>query len=418
MDQPAKLDEQLFRQQSARLVAALTRLFGVHNLQLVEDVVQDAFSRALELWQERGVPENPTAWLTTAAKHRALDLLRRERTARTFAPELGRLLDSEWTLPALLEEAFSAPTIRDEQLRMMLSCCHPRLPEEARLALILNVLCGFGAREIAEALLSSQAAIEKRIARGKQALAAQRRLFDLTHADFEPRSQTVRRALYLLFSEGYHGASPAAVQSELCHEALRLALLLCEYPPAATPTSFALCALMSLQAARLPARLDASGELCPFLEQDRSRWDARLVALGLSYFERSAAGNELSQYHTEAAIAATHASAAAVADTDWHGIVSLYDRLLSIAPSPVAALNRAIAIGQRDGPTQGLAALGAIEQAERLSGYPFYAAAFGELERRRGELGAASAHYERALSLARNEPERRFLRRRLAFCGS
>lgn len=399
-------------------MAALTRVFGVHNLQLAEDVVQDAFARALEQWQERGLPDNPGAWLTAAAKHRALDLLRRERTARTFAPELGRLLESEWTLPALLEESFSASTIRDEQLRMMLSCCHPRLPEEARLALVLNVLCGFGAREIAEALLSSQAAIEKRIARGKQALAAERRLFDLSDADFEPRLATVRRALYLLFSEGYHGASATAVQGELCHEALRLALLLCEYPPAATPTSFALCALMSLQAARLPARLDASGELCSFAEQDRSRWDARLLELGLSHFERSAAGSELSQYHLEAAIAATHAGAASATNTDWHGIVSLYDRLLNIAPSPVVALNRAIAIGERDGPEQGLAALGAIEHAARLSEYPFYAAAFGELERRQGRLGAASTHYARALSLARNEAERRFLQRRLASCAS
>jgi RNA polymerase sigma-70 factor (ECF subfamily) len=280
------------------------------------------------------------------------------------------------------------------------------------------MLCGFSAREVAAALLSSQAAIEKRIARGKQALAADRRLFDLAATDFEERTETVRRAVYLLFSEGYHGASATVVESDVCGEALRLGSLLCEHPPAATPTSFALCALMSLQAARLPARVDAAGELCAFSEQDRSRWDARLLELGLSYFERSSSGNELSPYHVEAAIAVAHASAAAAEDTDWSSIVMLYDRLWSIAPSPVVALNRAIALAERDGPELGLVALAAIDQVERLSRYPFYAATLGELERRRGDPSAASAHYQRALALARNEPERRFLRRRLASCAS
>ena len=181
----------------------------MHNLALAEDVVQDACCRALEVWEAGGVPENPSAWLMATAKNRALDIVRRERTARAFAPEMGRLLETEWTLAPLVDEAFAAGTIRDEQLRMMFSCCHPRLPEEAQLALILNILCGFGAREIASALLTGHAAIEKRIARGKQVLAEARRLFELGDAEFAARLSTVRRALYLLFSEGYHGASAA-----------------------------------------------------------------------------------------------------------------------------------------------------------------------------------------------------------------
>jgi RNA polymerase sigma-70 factor (ECF subfamily) len=172
------LNEHLFRHESGRMVAALTRIFGVHNLSLAEDVVQDAFCRALEVWKVRGVPENPSAWLMATAKHRALDVVRRARTARTFAPEMGRLLETEWAIAPVLDEAFAAHTIRDEQLRMMFSCCHPQLPEETQVALILNILCGFGASEIAGAFLAGRAAIEKRISRGKKVLASSKRLFD------------------------------------------------------------------------------------------------------------------------------------------------------------------------------------------------------------------------------------------------
>src|SRR5262245_50398761 len=219
--------DSLFRRESGRMVAVLTRIFGVHNLALAEDVVQDAFCRALEVWKFHGMPENPSAWLMTTAKNRAIDVLRRERTARTFAPELGRLLDSEWTLVPTVEEIFEAQAWPDDLLRMMFSCCHPRLPEEVQIALVLNILCGFSVGEIAAAFLSSEAAIHKRIQRGKKALAGSKRLFDLTGDDLSTRLSVVQRALYLLFNEGYHGASAeAAVRSELCEEALRLMRLL------------------------------------------------------------------------------------------------------------------------------------------------------------------------------------------------
>jgi RNA polymerase sigma-70 factor (ECF subfamily) len=390
------------------MVAALVRIFGVANLALAEDVVQDAFCRALQVWKVRGLPENPSAWLMTTAKNRALDVLRRERTAKTFAPELGRLVETK------VEEAFLSHTIRDEQLRMMFSCCHPRLPEEAQLALVLNILCGFGASEIASALLKGRASIEKRIARGKKVLAGSRKLFDLGNAEFVSRLGTVRRALYLLFNEGYHGASTeAAVRVELCDEAIRLATLLREHPPAATPTTNALAALMYLHRARLPARIDPAGDLSALADQDRSRWDARLMAEGLALLERSAEGEELAAYHVEAAIAALHASAPSLAETDWGRIVSLYDRLMAIEPSPVVALNRAIAIGERDGAERGLEELRSIADRGRLSRYPFYPAALGELELRLRHREAAREHFRVALELARNEAERRFLEKRL-----
>lgn len=407
-----------FRHESGRLVAALTRVFGVHQLALAEDVAQHAFCRALEVWKVRGIPENPSAWLLATAKHRALDILRRERTARDFAPELSRRLDGEGELSSALDEAFLDAAIRDEQLRMMFSCCHPRLAQEAQVALILNILCGFGASEIASSLLTGLAAIEKRIARGKQALAETKTLFDLADAEFDARLSTVQRALYLLFNEGYHGAGQSgAIRRELCQEALRLTCLLGEHAPAATPTTHALAALMCLHAARLPARVDAEGELLAFVEQDRARWDTQLVTRGLALFDASATGSDLSQYHVEAAIAVAHASAKSFAETDWGGVVRLYDRLMSVAPSPVVALNRAIAIGHHEGAARALEELRAIADAERLRRYPFYPAALGEFELRLGNYQAARQQLEQALSLARNDDERHFLEKRLAATG-
>jgi predicted RNA polymerase sigma factor len=350
----------------------------------------------------------------TAAKNRALDVLRRERTARTFAPELGRLLDTEWTLSPVVNEAFQVHTIRDEQLRMMFSCCHPRLSEDVQIALILNILCGFGAAEIAAAFLTRRAAMEKRISRGKKTLAASPRLFDLADTEFGARLSAVRQALYLLFNEGYHGASAErTVRSELCGEAIRLTMLLLESPQTASPETHALAALMCLHAARLPARLDSTGDLNPLLEQDRSRWDGQLVEEGLALLDRAACGPVVSAYHVEAAIAAVHATARSVEETNWDAIVDLYDRLMDIAPSPIVALNRAIAIGQRDGPEQGLESIREIADVDRLRRYPFYPAAMGELELRRGNVAAANRHFAAAAALARGRAERRFLERRV-----
>jgi len=413
-----ELSEHLFRRESGRLVAALTRIFGVHNLALAEDVVQDAFCRAQEVWKVRGIPDNPSGWLMAVARNRAIDIVRRERTARTFAPELARVLDSEWTLAPAVDQAFSTSIVRDEQLRMMFSCCHPRLSEEVQVALVLNILCGFGAGEIASAFLTRRAAVEKRISRGKKVLAGSKRLFDLSDAEFIPRLSAVRRALYVLFSEGYHGASAeAAVRGELCGEAIRLAMLLLEASGADEPETCALAALMCLHGARLPARIDSAGDLSPLIEQDRSTWDRRLIEDGIALLNRSASGSTVSAYHIEAAIAAAHATAESVERTNWAAIVSLYDRLMEVSPSPVIALSRAIAIGQRDSPEGGLAALRAIADAERLCEYPFYPAAIAEFELRLGNGEAAREQFSRAASLARNPSERRFLDRRVRDCA-
>jgi RNA polymerase sigma factor (sigma-70 family) len=409
--------DHLFRREAGRMVATLTRVFGVHNLALAEDVVQDAFCRALEVWKYRGMPENPSAWLMATAKNRALDVLRRQRTAQTFAPELGRLLDSEWPL-APSAELFGANTIKDDLLRMMFSCCHPRLAEEVQVALILNILCGFSIVEIASAFVSSHAAIEKRITRGKKILAGSKHLFDIAApADVSARLPAVHRALYLLFNEGYHGASSeSAVRAELCHEAMRLTAVTLDHPSGAVPATYALSALMCLNAARLRGRVDGSGNLTSLFDQDRSLWDQSLVHEGLKLMELSASGPELTEYHLEAAIAAFHSTASRPEDTNWETIISFYDKLIAIRPSPIVALNRAIAVAQRDGPERGLKELDAIEDRDRLAEYPFYSAALGELELRRGRREIAGAHFRAALALARNPMEHRFLEKRVCTC--
>jgi len=274
--------------------------------------------------------------------------------------------------------------------------------------------------EISSAFVSSHSAIEKRITRGKKALAGSKRLFDTVDAaDFAGRLPSVHRALYLLFNEGYHGASPeSAVRVELCQEAMRLAALLLQHPLAATPSTHALAALMCLHAARLPARVDAAGNLSALFHQDRSRWDQDLMTEGQRLLDLAATGDELTEYHLEAAIAAFHSMAPRAEDTNWAQIVSLYDQLTTIRPSPVVALNRAIAVAQLEGPERGLEEIHAIADRDRLASYPFYSAALGELELRCGRHEIAREHFRAAIALARNPMERRFLDQRVAACDS
>lgn len=219
------LEPHFFRHESGRLIAALTRVFGVHNLALAEDVAQEALARALEVWKLEGIPRNPSGWLYTSAKNLAIDVLRKDRTARTYAPEIGLWLESEWTRGPVLDEAFGSSALADDELRMMFTICHPQLAEDAQVALVLHLSCGFSVGEIAAAFFASPAAIEKRISRAKATLAETRSLFDLNEGDVAARIGSVHSAIYLLFNEGYHGASPeSAVRDELCREALRLAL--------------------------------------------------------------------------------------------------------------------------------------------------------------------------------------------------
>jgi RNA polymerase sigma factor (sigma-70 family) len=392
-----------FRRESARMMAALTRILGLHNLALAEDVVQDVLCRALEVWKYGGPPRDASAWLITAARNRAIDLIRRERTRREFAPDLE--LRSEYALAPTVSAMFKDREIEDDLLRMMFSVCAPTLSQPAQLALVLKLLCGFGTREIAAALLSSEAAVEKMLTRGKETLARAGALYEVSgRSQIEKRLEAVQHALYLLFSEGYHG-SGEPVQEELCAEAMRLCGLLAQHAVCATPRTLALFSLMCFHGARLAGRAAADGSLLLLEQQDRSRWDPALIEHGFELLDRSASGEELSEYHLEAAIASLHCAAPSVAQTDWARIVELYDLLGQLRPSPMAALNRAIALGEARGPEAGLEALGVVGNDPKLESSPFLPAARGRLLLRAGRREEAARSFAEAVQRARNPKE-------------
>jgi RNA polymerase sigma-70 factor (ECF subfamily) len=402
--------DHLFRNEAGRMLAALTRVLGVHNLSLAEDVVQDTLLRALESWKYGKIPENPAAWLMTAAQNRAIDLIRRENTRRKFAPDL--LLESEWTLRSTVEASFAAHEIRDDELRMMFSCCAPSISSDSQVALILKLLCGFSVAEIASAFLSSEAAIEKQIQRGKKAL-AEAELFALSRDAIVERLPAVESALYLLFNEGYQSSHrDQAVRADLCNEAIRLTTLLVEHPTATSSRTRALLALLCLDAARLPARVDEHGELVLLEDQDRMKWDRSLIQRGLLELDAATEHGDVSELHIEAAIAATHSNAPSVSDTNWRQIVELYDALLRFRPSPIVQLNRAIALGRARTPDEGLAALDEISD-ERMNDYPYYWAARGDLHERAGRADQARQAFGRALEVAQTSAQKQQLQKRL-----
>ena len=402
------------------MVAALCRVLGMHNLDLAEEIVQETLCQALELWRFDRIPDNPAAWLMRVAKNRAIDAIRKQRNARRFAPELAATLQPESSLATHVDAVFTDHEIADEQLRMMFACCHAQISPESQIMLILKILCGFGVHEIAQAFLTGEAAVEKRLARARQVLAESGLAEDIAgESPIRRRLGAVHQALYLLFSEGYHGSHPSlAIREDLCAEAMRLALLLAEHPAGDVPASHALLALMCFHAARLPARMDEHGLLVELAGQDRTRWIRPLIEQGVRELGRSSQGSELTPYHLEAGIAAAHCSAAGIEDTDWPAILGLYDLLLEIRPTPIVALNRAIVVAQIHGPDAGLATLDELASEARLESYQFLAAAQGELHRRAGRLAEARRHLDRAIALARNEAERRFLEAKRATLGA
>jgi RNA polymerase sigma-70 factor (ECF subfamily) len=399
----------LFRRESGRLVAYLVRFFGVSDLATAEDVAQEALFAALQSWSD-GLPAEPTAWLFAVAKNRARDVLRR-RSVRQGNGTVA--LDSD-------ELALADPPPDDDAdlLRMMFSCCHPSLTEDTQTALILRLVCGFGTAEVAGAFFSDPSAMEKRLVRAKKVLADEGQLFDVTtREEANERLAAVMKAVYLMFDAGYHSSvAPEVVRSDVAAEAIRLAMLLAKSRATTGPAVHALAALTCLHGARLPARI-ASGLLVPLEEQDRSAWDARLVALGMQHLADSATGGELTIYHLEAGIAAQHAVATSVETTHWREIVRLYDLLYARKPTPVVALSRAIARGRVAGPHSGIAEVLDLAERERLDAYPFYWAALGDLAIRAGDIAAARTWLSRGLSTARTDAERDMFLRRLDDCG-
>lgn len=400
------------------MVSVLTRIFGAHNIDLVEDVVQDTLLKALEQWRFSGIPDNPSGWLYTVAKNKALDLIRREKLKNSFTEDISYLLKSEYTVIPTLHEQFSEPAITDDQLRMMFVCCHPKISRETQVSLILKTLCGFSISEIAAAFITNDEAIAKRIYRGKQVLRDENIKVELPQPPhIAERLEAVLQALYLLFNEGYSSTSgDEVIRRDLIEEALRLAVMLTNNPLTALPQVYALVALICFHSARLPGRVDAGGNILLLAEQDRSEWDKELVARGLYYISQSASGDRITSYHVEAAIAAIHSTAASPQGTDWEQIVALYDKLLGMNGSPVTALNRAIAIAELRGPEAGLAAINAIANLELLSEYYLLPATIGELYFRLQKLEDARRYFSNALGLTNSLREKRLLEGKIEKC--
>jgi len=400
------------------MVATLTGIFGVEHLHLAEDVVQEALARALQTWPFYGVPQNPAAWIMRASRNLALDVVRRQKTFRDKEAEIVRLMDRPEAPPD--ETVVLDREIADDRLRMMFVCCHPVVPAEAQVALALNTLCGFSVTEISRAFLTTDAAIAKRLTRAKQKIRDEKIPFEIPAGDeLTRRLDTVLTSLYLLFNEGYKASSgEKLVREEICQEAIRLLGLLVENPAGNQPAAHALLALMLLNAARIPARVDDEGNLLRLQEQDRTKWDKAMIARGMYHFAQSAAGDELTEYHLQAGIAACHCAAQNYAETDWSNILALYDRLIEIDNSPIVALNRAIVIANIHGPQAGLDALKAIDDLDKLESYYLLYAAMGEFEQQLNHLPAAATHFRKALELAQLKSEKVFLTKKLAECES
>jgi len=401
-----ELVDAVYRAESRRVLATLIRLLG--DFDLAEEALHDAFRAAIEQWPRDGVPDNPRAWLVSAGRFKAIDGMR--RSAR-FSP-LDE--DAEQIAAPDNSASWASEDIEDDRLRLIFTCCHPALPPDAQVALTLREVCGLTTEEIAHAFLTAAPTLAQRIVRAKNKIRDAKIPYQLpSQEDLPERLDSVLRVIYLVFNEGYVASSGASLtRHDLSGEAIRLARLLTELLP--EPEARGLLALMLLHESRRAARASPTGDLILLEDQDRSLWKREMIAEGTALVERALSSRRIGPYTLQAAISAVHAEAPDAASTDWSQIVGLYDVLVRAEPSPVVELNRAVAVAMRNGPAAGLALVDAILARGDLSDYRLAHAARADLCRRLGKTAEARASYQRALELTRQEPERRFLERRLA----
>jgi RNA polymerase sigma-70 factor, ECF subfamily len=395
--------ETLYRSESGRVLATLVRLLG--DLDLAEEAMHEAFATALESWPQTGIPDKPRPWLISTARFKAIDRMRRrarfDGTQRDFAL---------YTEARMNEASLPDEEIEDDRLRLIFTCCHPALPPEGQVALTLREICRLTTEEIARAFLVTPAALAQRIVRAKAVIRDKAIPYQVpVSQELSARLGTVLLVVYLIFNEGYTAETTGA---ELSREAIRLGRLLLDLLP--EPEVMGLLGLMLLQESRRAARTSGDGDLILLEQQDRSLWNRDQIAEGISLTERALASHRFGAYTLQAAIAAVHAESSSTASTDWRQVALLYDQLLRIQPSPVVELNRAVAVAMCEGPEQGLALIDDLLAREQLSGYHLAHSARADLCRRLGRIPEARASYEKALALARQEPDRRFLARRLA----
>jgi RNA polymerase sigma-70 factor, ECF subfamily len=402
-----KTVEELFRTESRRVLATLIRLLG--DFDLAEEALQDAFAVAVERWPVEGIPKNPRAWLVSTGRFKAIDSLRRRARFDASLASVAERLGDGITPPHEVDDE----GVDDDRLRLIFTCCHPALPPDAQIALTLREVCGLTTEEIARAFLSPAPTLAQRIVRAKAKIKAAKIPYQLpARADIPDRLATVLHVIYLVFNEGYSASSgDSLLRQDLSAEAIRLGRLLVELLP--EPEAVGLLALMLLHESRRETRTTADGELVLLDDQDRSLWKREQIAEGASLVERALRSRQFGPYTLQAAIAAIHAEAPSAAETDWAEIVGLYDVLLRADPSPVVELNRAAAVAMRDGPEAGLLLIDDLLARGELAGYALAHSARGELCRRLKRTAEAIKSFKRALSLTTQEPQRRFLERRL-----
>ena len=397
----------VYQAESRRVLATLIRVLG--DFDLAEEALHEAFAAAVEQWPASGIPDNPRAWLVSAGRFKAIDTMRRRARFDASLEDLARRLDDHAG-----DDARDGEGVEDDRLRLIFTCCHPALPPEAQVALTLREVCGLSTEEIAHAFLTSPATLAQRIVRAKAKIRDAKIPYQVPErAELPDRLDAVLHVVYLVFNEGYSASSGATItRADLSGEAIRLGRLLVELLP--EPEAVGLLALMLLQDSRRAARTSPDGELILLDDQDRSLWNRQQIAEGSALVRRAMTAGPVGVYTIQAAIAAVHAEAPIAAATDWRQIVGLYDVLRQANPSPVVELNRAVAVAMRDGPEAGLALIEAILLRGDLAEYHLAHSAHADLCRRLGRAAEARESYERALALARQEPERRFLERRLA----
>jgi RNA polymerase sigma factor (sigma-70 family) len=411
------LVDHLFRHEAGRMVAILTRLFGIHNLELAEDIFQDTLHQALKDWSLGPIPDNPSGWLMVVAKRKAINAVRRERLHRSFARDMDALLKSEWTTAYTMDHVFLEDEIKDSQLRMIFTCCHPALPMEGQLALTLKTLCGFNVAEIAAAMLTTESNINKRLYRVKEKIRNEEIPFTVPAGhQLLPRLDAVLLVIYLLFNEGYNSSGDnAVIRQDLCLEAMRLAMLLTEKPATNSYNPvYALLALLCFHSARLDARIDTNNSLIVLEEQDRRRWNRELISQGLQFLAQSTGGDQVTAYHLEAAIAAEHCLAPDFGSTNWARIHDYYLGLEKLKPSSVIRLNLAIVTGKKDGPRAALRLLHNLQRNHVLDNYYLLDASLGEFYQQLGQKEEALLYFSRARELTRSAAIREVLDKKIA----